>query len=190
MWQELAVEHHWFHIVRAMILNGDLSKMGANAWAAYCVIKAHTALDTGESFPGVETIAELIGVSKPTAERAVKTLIDEGYVERGKKRGRAGTFKIKESVPMTLQGEVVARGERTYAPLDFQEFIGQLQRFAKTGIEPSDGRITINFTVNVVNQGDNGNVHIGDVKIDSDTAASREETAQRIADLQRILKRM
>lgn len=189
LWQELAVEHHWFHIVRSMILNGDLKKMGTNAWAAYCIIKAHTALDTGESFPGVETIADLMGVSKPTAERAVKALIDDGYVERGRKRGRAGTFKIKESVPMTLEGEVVARGERDYAPLQFQDFISQLQRFAKTGIEPSDGRITINFTVNVVNQGDNGNVHIGDVKIETDSA-DRAEIQKRLAEMKNILKKM
>jgi DNA-binding transcriptional regulator YhcF (GntR family) len=173
-----------------MILNGDLKQMGTNAWAAYCIIKAHTSLDTGESFPGIETIADLMGVSKPTAERAVKSLIDDGYVERGRKRGRAGTFKIKESVPMTLEGEVIARGERTYAPLEFKSFIDQLQNFAKTGVQPSDGRITINFTVNVVNQGDNGNVHIGDVRVESDSSADRAEVQRRLAEMKSILKKM
>lgn len=174
-----------------MILNGDLCKMGTNAWAAYCIIKAHTALDTGESFPGIETIAELMGVSKPTAERAVKTLIDDGYVERGRKRGRAGTFKIKESVPMTLEGEVVARGERTYAPLEFKSFIDQLQAFARTGIEPSDGRITINFNINVISQGDNGSVHIGDVKIESGAIlADKEEIQRRLIEMKNALKKM
>lgn len=90
---------------------------------------------------------------------------------------------------MTLEGEVVARGERDYAPLQFQDFISQLQRFAKTGIEPSDGRITINFTVNVVNQGDNGNVHIGDVKIETDSA-DRAEIQKRLAEMKNILKKM
>lgn len=188
LWQELAVEHHWFHIVRAMILNGQLRDIGPNAWAAYCVIKAHTALDSGESWPSMDTIAKLIGVSKPTAERAVKTLIDDGIVERGRKKGRSGTFKIRESVPMTLQGEVIAKGERAYSPLGFQDFITELQRYAKHGIEPSDGRISINFTVNVINQGDNGSVQIGDVNVVGDTAIDREEVQKRLADMKRILK--
>lgn len=188
LWQELAVEHHWFHIVRAMILNGQLREMGPNAWAAYCIIKAHTALDTGESWPSIETIADLMGVSKPTAERAVKTLIADGVVERGRKKGRSGTFKIRESVPMTLQGEVVAKGERTYAPLGFGDFIEELQRYAKHGVAPSDGKISINFTVNFINQGDNGSVQIGDINVVGDASPSREEIQRRIAEMKRVLK--
>lgn len=188
LWQELAVEHHWFHIVRAMILNGQLRDMGPNAWAAYCIIKAHTALDTGESWPSIETIADLMGVSKPTAERAVKTLIDDGVVERGRKKGRSGTFKIRESVPMTLQGEVIAKGERSYSPLGFGDFIEELKRYAKHGIAPSDGKISINFTVNVINQGDNGSVQIGDINVVSDSAPTREEVLKRLADMKKVLK--
>jgi hypothetical protein len=44
--------------------------------------------------------------------------------------------------------------------------------------------------VNVVNQGDNGNVHIGDVRVESDSSADRAEVQRRLAEMKSLLKKM
>lgn len=46
-------------------------------------------LQTGDRFPSVELVSSLFGVSRPTANRAVQELIDQGWLAR--ERGR-GTF--------------------------------------------------------------------------------------------------
>lgn len=192
LWKELSVDTSWFHVVRGMILGGDMKRMGLNAWGAYCVIKAHSSMHNGESWPSVMTIAGHMGVSKATAERAIKTLVDAGIVERIRNhKHKSTTYQIKESIPMTLNGEVVAKADRKYEPFQFEAFTTQLKKFAESGLKPVDGKITINLTVNVINQGDNGTVNIGDVTISSASdPIIGDEAVERAITLARMLKRL
>jgi len=166
LWEEKRVEHLWFHVVRGLIMSGEIGRMGAVPWAVYCVLKAHTNLESGDSAPSVERIATLIGASHDTVQRALKTLMAQGYVQV-RKRGRQNIYALTEKVNIvTQQGEPYATASRKYAPLQFGSFIEELQRFAKTGNLPTDQSITFNvhITVNNVTQGDNGSVTIADVQ--------------------------
>lgn len=160
LWEELKVEHHWFHLVRGLIYRGEIARIGAVAWAVYCSVKAHTKMDTGDSYPSIERIANQVGVSHDTVQRALKRLVEHGLL-KVEKRGRNNIYSLIEKIPMlTQEGELWGTGERKYAPLQFPAFVEELQRVAKTGNAPGDRAITINVTVNVQNitQGDNGTV--------------------------------
>lgn len=182
LWPEINVEHHWFHIVRAMILRGRIAEMGANAWAVYCIIKGHTDLNSGKAFPSQDRIADLAGMSVDSVARATDRLIELGIVSKTK-RGRVNEYRLVEEIPMTLQGqdEVIAKGTRDYAPMAFQNFVHQIKEFAERGLAPTDGNIKIVLNVNFIQQGDNSTVNLQQVTV-TDDAGNSNDTYRRLAD--------
>jgi hypothetical protein len=173
IWEELKVEHHWFHVVRSMIMRGKIRDMGVNAWAVYCVLKAHTALDTGKAWPSQSLIAKLLGISVDTVARATDRLIELGVVTKTKE-GNKNNYRLTEEIPMTsMQGDLVAVAQRDYSPMAFMGFVKELQAWAKDGNTQLDKEIKIVMNVNVINQGDNSTVNIqqitmGDKDLGSD----------------------
>lgn len=165
LWEELRVEHHWFHVVRSMIMRGKLRDMGVNAWAVYSVLKAHTALDTGKSWPSQGRIADLLGISVDTVARATDRLEELGIVIKEKK-GNKNTYRLTEEIPMTTQeGELVATATRDYSPMAFKGFVDELQAWAKNGNNPLSPNITITINANFIQQGDNSTVNIQQITV-------------------------
>lgn len=167
LWDELHLEHHWFHIVRSMLVRGQLAEMGANAWAVYCVIKAHTSLSDGRAWPSQSKIATMVGLSVDTVSRATDRLIVLGLVSK-RKKGNHNEYFLIEKVPMTSKnGTVVAFGNATYVPLQFEKIINQMKEFAKSGgiTTKSPMHITLNMPITIVNQGANSTFNINNVSI-------------------------
>jgi DNA-binding transcriptional regulator YhcF (GntR family) len=185
LWEELRVEHHWFHIVRGMIYRGLLRDMGTMGWAVYCVLKAHTDLESGQARPSIKRIAELIGVSHDTVQRAMNHLVKLDLVTV-EKRGKNNNYVLREQMAMTTRtGELYGVAEREYAPNYFSDFVDQLKRFAKSGNVPTDKAITINVTLNIQNitQGDGGTVTMDIQNIQ--TASETPRAVAAVADLQK-----
>lgn len=126
-------ETTWFHIFRAMIENGDLAKMRPNAFAVYCVIKAHTNFSTGRSFPSLELIAEKTGISLAQVKREMKTLEDMDYVTK-EKRGRSNLYQLREKVEIQDKyGRPQAVATWDYLPSGVQAAIADLKNVMVTG---------------------------------------------------------
>jgi DNA-binding transcriptional ArsR family regulator len=126
-------ETTWFHIFRAMIENGDMAKMRPNAFAVYCVIKAHTNFSTGRSFPSLELIAEKTGISLAQVKRELKTLEDMGYVTKEKK-GRSNLYQLREKVEIQdAYGRPQAVATWDYLPSGVQAAIADLKNVMVSG---------------------------------------------------------
>lgn len=168
LWEELKVEHQWFHVVRSMIMRGKLRDMGVNAWAVYTVLKAHTALDTGKSWPSQSRIADLLGISVDTVARATDTLVEMNIVTK-QKHGNKNIYRLTEEIPMTTQqGDLVAVAARDYSPMGFKGFVDELQAWAKNGNNQLSPNIKITINANFITQGDNSSVNIQQVTITDD----------------------
>lgn len=181
LWEEKKVDLLWFHVVRGLINKGEIAKIGAVAWAVYTVIKAHTNLNTGDAAPSVQRIAELVGCSHDTTQRALKVLVNRDLIQVAK-RGRQNIYSLTERFEITEKtGEPYATAVRQYNPSQFADLLRELKRFAQTGNLPTDRAVTfnLNVTVNNIQQGDHGNVTIGDiqnVRVEGDvTGASSTE---------------
>lgn len=172
LWDELKVDSHWFHVVRSMILRDRIAEMGINAWAVYCVLKAYTQLDTGKTWPSQDKIADHIGASVDTVARATDRLVELGIVEK-RKVGRHNEYTLIEQIPLRDQGdEIVAYGEKGYAPLGFKRFLDELKSFAKTGELVQGSALKITLNVNFIQQGDNGVVNIQNINLADESAAT------------------
>lgn len=165
-WEEKHVKHLWFHVVREQVQSGTIAQIGLAAWAVYCAIKSHTGLDTGNSFPSTSRIAELVGVSHDTVFRALKKLVEAGLISAEKSRGKGSNYSVTEKIKLEdKSGEEWGTGERKYVPLQFTNFVAELERLAKTGNWPTDKGITINLVVQNVNIPENliGTVNVNGV---------------------------
>lgn len=188
VFDDLAVDKHWFHVTRAMFNRGMVAEMGAMAYTVYCAIKAHTALDTGRSWPSQQRIADQCAVSIDTVARATERLIELGYVKK-ERAGRRNEYTLIEKVPLAKQetGRVVAQAEMGYVPLRFQKEIEEIERFVKSGTLAKDSRVQITFNVNVIHQeGDHSVVNIGPTEVAD--LNGRASAAQ--AEVQRRLDRL
>lgn len=183
LFEDLTVEHHWFHVVRAMIVRGKIAEMGAYAWCVYCVLKAYTALDSGKTWPSQETIAGHIGMSIPTVERAIAKLVDMGIVQK-QREGRRNVYQLMESIPMIEKttGHILAYAERPYAPMQFAKFLEELKTLAADGTRPRDAAINITLNVNVIHQsGDNSTVVINNVGAPGEPGSVARDALEEIA---------
>lgn len=163
-WEEKNVKHLWFHIIRDLVQSGIIAKVGPVPWAVYCTVKSHAGLNSGDAFPTNARIAEMVGRNENTVRSALKTLVDEGLLDVAPRTGQSSVYSVREQVQIKHKGgEPWATGERKYVPLEFQQFIVELERLAKTGNLPTDKGITINLVVqniaraeqvNAVNHGD------------------------------------
>lgn len=177
LWEELSLDTLWFHVMRGQIYRGVIKEFGVMGWAVYSVLKAHTNLNSGEAFPSLQRIADLIGVSHDTVQRAMAKLI-ELKVVKADKSNKNNRYTLTEKVAMTTRtGALYAVGERQYVGKEFEGFIGQLQRFAKSGnLPPAEKGININVTFNIQNitQGDGGNVTMNVQSVQMDGVESRQ----------------
>ena len=143
------------------------------ALAVYIVIKGHTDFHTGSAFPSIPVIADQIGVTDDTIRLALKQLVKHGWLTVGKK-GRSNLYSVVEKVHIDGQdGQRWATAERKYVGKEFQGFVEELQRLAKTGNLPTDRAITVNLTVNIQNNTFNGDhntptMNVQNVASDSD----------------------
>lgn len=159
-WAEKRVKHQWFHIVREQVQSGEIARVGVTAWAVYCAVKSHTGLETGDAFPSTSRLAELVGVSHDTVFRALKKLVEAGLISAEKRRGKGSSYTVTEKIPMEDdKGEPWATAERKYVPLQFSNFVAELQRLAQTGNLPTDKGITINLVVQNV-YGEHAHVNV------------------------------
>ena len=162
LWGEIKVEHTWIHLVRGMVKDGEIAKLGRTAFCVYVAIKAHTDFNTGNAWPSIELLASQVGVSDDTAERALKKLTKAGLLTI-EKRGRSNVYSVIEKIQLnTPQGESWGTGERKYISSKYMHFVEELKRLANTGNAPNDRAITINVSFNVQNitQAENGTVNV------------------------------
>ena len=167
LWEELRVENMWVHLVRGMIKDKVIAKIGMPAFCIYVAIKAHTDLNTGNAWPSVALLGEQVGVAKETVLKALKTLVEEGLL-KVEKHGRSNVYSIIEKVNIVAQtGEPWGTGQRKYVATGFGDFIEDLKGLARTGNEPGDRGITINVTVNV-QQNAAGSIGIQNMQVAAD----------------------
>jgi DNA-binding transcriptional regulator YhcF (GntR family) len=162
LWDELKVENLWIHIVRGLIKDKVIAKIGAPAFCVYIAIKAHTDLNTGSAWPSVALLGEQVGISKDTVLRSLKTLVSAGLLTI-EKQGRKNKYEVIEKINIVAQsGELWGDGQKTYVATGFGSFVDDLKKLAKTGNLPGDKGITINLVVNVQQNaaGATGNMNI------------------------------
>lgn len=112
--------------------SGLVAKIGANAFAIWAAIKAHSDYQTGESWPSVRRLMELTGVASATVQKALRTLEDNQLL-RSEMRGRRRIYIARERLDVALGGRVLCTIVLDYVPAKFRERLARVKESIRTG---------------------------------------------------------
>jgi len=162
---DLKADYGWMHVMRARLAAGLIAEIGPTAWAVYTVIKAHAEHLTGVAYPSQERIGNLIGKTADTVGDCTKVLEAAGLLHKAK-RGRHTVYRILEAAPITDRqtGDPHGTADFPYVPAQFANQLQAIKAFIAEGIPPGSG-ITLNLTVNLVQQRDHGTVQLQNVTL-------------------------
>lgn len=157
----IEADAQFFHVFKSMVKSGDAAKMGGPAVLVYIVIKTFTDLATGKSFPTMDTIVEMSGMSERNVRRHLKTLAENGYLEIVGEPGKRSRFILKEKIGITNAdtGEVDSIATFDYVPLAVQQAQKEIKNFLLTG-DATDAKIVkierLTVNINIQNIGRDG----------------------------------
>jgi|GEM_PF-3798843 len=150
----------WIHMLRQYVKGGDAAKLGPHATAVLLTLKSHCDLATGDTFPSVDLVARLSGVSRRQVIRAYSALRTAGYLESApSRRGAKGRHRLIERVPIKEAGRQVAVAAWPYIPLRHEEARQALAAILASGTPlptDSNGIINVTIAVQVVQSGGSG----------------------------------
>jgi DNA-binding transcriptional regulator YhcF (GntR family) len=139
----LAIEAGWFHVFHDFIRT-KMAGMSCSDLRVYLAIRTHVN-NKGDSFPSMELIAKVAGISLAQTKRALTSLEDAGHIVKNKV-GRHNVYQMLDQWPVVKGAtrDEVSRFEITpYIPSLVNEITQQLKAAL------ANGNITINGAVNL-----------------------------------------
>lgn len=137
---------------RDLFASGIVAEIGVNAYAVWSAIKYHADFETGEAWPGMRRLGELVGLSKSAVDRAVDTLEQAHMVRivKGHAKRRGQTYIARERMAVRLGSRVICTIVIDYVPARLRGRIkqleaelasprGDIEAFADVEIIPGDG---------------------------------------------------
>lgn len=114
---------------RDLFASGVVAEIGVNAYAVWSAIKYHADYSTGESFPGMRRLGELVGLSKSAVDRAVDVLEANNMLRVTKKeKGRGQIYVARERMSVRIGSRVICTIVMDYVPSKLR---GQLEALEK-----------------------------------------------------------
>lgn len=179
--QPSKVNVQWYHQFAYMIDDGSAASMGPYAWLVLSVIKRYANFETGNAFPGIETICQKSSLSPSQVKREIKKLTAMKFLVKERK-GRNNHYRIKEHIPVpTIDGQRTATFE--YAPSRVALTISELKRLLVEG--RTDGTfVQLNNVENLaihVHIGDNYSIKTGpEIKVGEILENIKDEKTRKI----------
>lgn len=137
---------------RDLFASGVVAEIGVNAYAVWSAIKYHADYETGQAWPGMRRLGELVGLSKSAVDRAVDVL-EAAHMLRvvkpaGRKRGQ--TYIARERMSVRIGDRVLCVVVIDYIPAKLRSKISRIndalsasrsdpEAFADVEIIPGDG---------------------------------------------------
>ncbi|OQS32943.1 helix-turn-helix domain-containing protein [Chromobacterium haemolyticum] len=169
----------WFHIFRQMFDSGDVAKMKPHAFTVYSAIKCHVNFNTGEAFPGVETLATMTGISERQVIRELASLEALGYLTK-RRVGRKNMYTLREKVQvLNLNGRPIAEATWDYLPATVKAATAELKHYTQTG----ETGTVINIEHLVIQNLNVINGNTGEVNMTNIAGNVREGEMQKMRDI-------
>ena len=123
---------------RDLFASGIVAEIGVNAYAVWSAIKYHADYATGEAWPGMRRLGELVGLSKSSVDRAVDVL-EAAHMLRvvksgGKRRGQ--TYIARERMAVRLGDRVLCTIVLDYVPGRLRHQLDRIEEALTRGGDP------------------------------------------------------
>ncbi len=122
---------------RDMFASGLAAQIGVYAYTTWCAIKYHSDFQTGKSWPGIRHLAELVGASKASIEKAILDL-EAAHLLRVERRGRRNIYVARERMDVRVGDRVICSIAIDYVPARMREKLAALRGAAAGEIAAAD----------------------------------------------------
>jgi len=112
--------------------SGLVARIGANSFALWSAIKAHSDYATGESWPSVRRLMELTGLASATVQKSLKTL-EENRLLRSEIRGKRRVYVARERLDIQLGSRVLCTVVIDYVPAKIRATVARLKASLQAG---------------------------------------------------------
>lgn len=120
---------------RDLFDSGMVAKIGAPAFTIWNAIKAHADFNTGQAYPGLRKLAQISGMGKSSAQRAVESLAKNNLVRiilpAGSRRGQ--TYIARERLEVKIGKVVVCTVVMDYVPAKLNKTISSIKNSLSNG---------------------------------------------------------
>jgi DNA-binding transcriptional regulator YhcF (GntR family) len=134
----MKINHSYLTTQSDIFDSGLVATIGAPAFTIWNAIKAHADYNTGQAFPGLRRLAEITGMGKSTAQRAVETLEKNHLlriVRQANARAHRGqTYIARERIEVKAGEALVCTIVMDYVPSKIKKTLLAL----KDGISKED----------------------------------------------------
>lgn len=136
---------------RDMFASGIVAEIGVNAYAVWSAIKYHADFQTGEAWPGMRRLGELVGLSKSAVDRAVDALEAAKLlrVVKSSNKRRGQTYVARERMAVRIGSRVLCTIVIDYVPAKMRGTLEKIEKalegkagseaFADVEIIPGEG---------------------------------------------------
>jgi hypothetical protein len=136
---------------RDMFASGIVAEIGVNAYAVWSAIKYHADFQTGEAWPGMRRLGELVGLSKSAVDRAVDALEKAKLlrVVKSSNKRRGQTYVARERMAVRIGSRVLCTIVIDYVPAKMRGTLDKIEKalegkagseaFADVEIIPGEG---------------------------------------------------
>lgn len=103
---------------RDLFASGIVAEIGVNAYAVWSAIKYHADFETGEAWPGMRRLGELVGLSKSAVDRAVDALEKANMLRivRSHAKRKGQTYIARERMAVRIGERVLCTIVIDYVP--------------------------------------------------------------------------
>lgn len=130
-----SLDSTYLTIQRDLFESGLVAEIGPNSFAVWNAIKCHADFNTGLCYPGMRCLAEKVGLSPASVQRAVKILIDNYLLrvvsKHGKRRGQ--TYIARERLDVRVGELIVCTVVMDYIPSKLKTKIKSIKNALSEG---------------------------------------------------------
>lgn len=115
---------------RDMFASGIVAEIGVNAYAVWSAIKYHADFQTGEAWPGMRRLGELVGLSKSAVDRAVDALEKAKLlrVVKSSNKRRGQTYVARERMAVRIGSRVLCTIVIDYVPAKMRGTLDKIEK--------------------------------------------------------------
>lgn len=122
---------------RDMFSSGLAAQIGVYAYTTWCAIKYHSDFQTGQSWPGIRHLAELVGASKASIEKAILEL-EKRHLLRVTRKGRRNIYVARERMDVRVGDKVICSIAVDYVPAQMRDRLAALRGATAGELEDAD----------------------------------------------------
>ena len=153
-----AADTRYVLLLSAIISSGKAAEIGPIALAVLVCLRTHANYQTGRCSVGQRLISKQIGASTGSVAKAIKLLEEQGLIKRTSFGGARAVYEIQDEIPLFHDEKRAGEMLVPFVPLFVRDRLDEAREAARTGEVPAKSPITLNLTINIINNSGSGSV--------------------------------